>query len=61
MVLIIVFVAVDEGQDLFDLFFAVFGLNHDLVDPEDGIQVEHLLLVPVNVLQQDHCHHFQSL
>ena len=61
MVLVVVLVAVDQDQDLFDLVLALVGLDHDLVDPEDGVQVQHLFLVSVDVLEQDHRHHLQLL
>ena len=58
--LVVVFAAVDQGQYLFDFLSSLFGLDHDFVDPEESIQVEHLFLLPVDVFQQDHRHHLQS-
>ena len=46
---------------MFDLVLALVGLDHNLVDPEDGVQVQHLFLVTVDVLEQDHRHHLQPL
>lgn len=61
MELVFVFAAVDEGKDLLHERLPLAGLEHDFIDPEDGVQIEHLLLVAVDVLEQQDSSHLKSL
>jgi hypothetical protein len=59
--LIVVLAAVDNVEDLLYRLLSLGCVDHDLIDPEDGVDVEHPLLLLPHILGQDDRHHAQSL